>query len=234
MKLKNKKATHVEEIISFVFFLTFVFFLVFFLKYPNSNSNLKSTLDSFEISVNNQTAENIMKVYITNTSTKTSENCIMINESYLGTSSINVSVKGSDGSDVSSKRDSGKLYIEWNSEKSFFVAYYSKYNFSSAELSGTLTCQNGNVKAVISNNIFIEQKITEFLNKIASNYSKTRDLLGISSKYDYNVQFDYNNKTRIGKNIKDVNEEIYVREKLVEYLDTNANEKTGKIIIYIW
>lgn len=209
-------------------------FLVFFIKYPSSDTDIKSTMGIIENSINNLTTENVMKVYIINATAKNSENCIFINESFLENSSINFIVKGSDDSNINSKRESNKLYFDWSSPKKFYIAYYSQYNFNNTNWTGALTCQNGQVSTIINEKITIEQKISDLINDTASNYSLTKSRLGVIPKYEFNLQFEYSNKTRIGKNVTNTNANIYVKENSIQYLDSNANEKIGKMIISIW
>jgi len=235
VKMKNKKATHVETIFSFIFFITFISFLFLFLKYPSTlEENKKFSLEILENSIKNQTTEELIKIYITNSSPQNSEDCMFINDSSLNVSLLNYYGLDENDTTLDLKRETNFIYLEWLTNSSFFVIYYSKYNFTNHSLTNNLNCQEAIIKTVIKSEKIFEKNLLNLFEDYNQNYSYTRKQLNIPEKYEFNIQFKYENGTEIGKKINETKSDIYVKEISIEYLNDEIIEKKGVLKIYIW
>jgi hypothetical protein len=233
--MKNKKATHVGTIFSFIFFITFISFLFLFLKYPSAlEENKKFSLEILESSLIRQISEELTKIYITNSSSQNSENCISINETLLNTNSMNFYCLDENSTTLNSRRESNLLYLEWGVNSSFFIIYYSEYNFTNNNFTENANCQNAIIKTLLKEEKIFEKNLLNLFEEYNQNYSTTRDNLGIPAKYDFNIQFKYENGTQIGKNMIETKSDIYIKEVFVDYMDEELKERKGVLKLYLW
>ncbi|MFA5953540.1 MAG: hypothetical protein WC812_03030 [Candidatus Pacearchaeota archaeon] len=232
--MKNKRASHVDVTISFIIFVLFLTFLFIFTKFPEkSESDQDLSLGLVKNSMVNYLSSDVTIYYIKNSSIKTSENCIMINELSLDPNLKNI-VKDINENNIYSKRESGNLYISWISGQSLFKSYYSEENFSNFNLTGSLNCQTGEINSIQEQNKIMETKILKMIQEYSSNYSYLKSNIGIPQNEDFNVQFEYANKTIIGQNMTEIKASVFVKNFQIDYLDVNGNEKIGNLIIYLW
>lgn len=231
MIIKNKKATHVGVILSFVIFITFVIFIVVILK-PTSNlkSNEESTVLALKKNIENFASDEITSFIL---SPSISASCYIFDETGFNLDSLNHSVKNENHQNLESYRDSNNLYIEQSNLDTIYNIDYSPKELNTEILSSPTGCESMQVNSIKKTNKIIEPKINELILKQENNYSGLKQDFNIPSDKDFGIKFIFENQTFIGKEIPDHKKPTYVKKFQIIYLDLNANEKIGNFIIYI-
>lgn len=131
MKKNKNGLAHLEIIIAFMLFASFVFFILFFIKIPSYNGNLESSLNLMRYSL-----EDYSKVNLTKLTLKTNSNSdFSVNLSNLSLStSVQSVVRTTDLNIVPSYFDNSNKILHIDSNNNFFLIYLSE-NFTNVALS---------------------------------------------------------------------------------------------------
>ena len=231
MIIKNKKATHVGIILSFVIFVTFVIFLIVVLK-PTSNlqNSDKSTIELLKKNIQDFTSSEIISFILT---TSESSNCFAFDESGYNLGGFNVSVRNQDNTLSNIVRESNILYIEKDVPDQIYKVDYSPYNLSATSFSNPNNCKDLDIKSIKKTDQILEPLINELILKQGNNYSGLKSDFNVPGEKDFGMMFEFENTTTIGKSIPEKRKATYVKKFQVIYLDLNANEKIGNFIIYV-
>lgn len=230
---KNKKGTHVGVIISFVLFITILVFLYSMIEPTiKSQKNKQYFLDYVE----GELIKNVSGVLTSWTmANKTiGITCLRVNNSELGTVGLNSIVKDKDNTimDSNTSLDGIYLFIKWTPGVTFSKIYYSDELFKQAvsfsptgcDSTGTITSSGRTVKYIS------RTKIANVIN----NFQDFQDGLNIPPGYYFSLSFTYSNGTIISAGEKNVSTSVYAKEKIVQYLDDEANINKGVINIRVW
>ena len=231
MIIKNKKATHVGIILSFVIFVTFVVFLVVVLR-PTSNlhENERFTIELLKRNIQDFTSSEITSFILTPPS---SADCFTLNESNFSLSNLNHSVKNQNNTPLNSYRDANILYIEKSVLDQIYKVDYSSEKLNNTLFANPVDCIALNINSIKKTTNILEPKINELILKQENNYSGLKSDFNIPSGKEIGIMFEFENTTIIGKAIPEKRKAIYVKNFQIIYLDLNANEKIGNFIIYI-
>ena len=229
--MRNKKATHVGVILSFVIFVTFVIFLIVVLK-PTSNlqNSEKATIELLKNNLQNFISSELTSFIL---SPSSSANCFTLDESNFSLGNLNYSVRNQNNENLNSYRGADILYIEKSDSDQIY-----KVDYASEELNNTLfvdpaDCVELEINSIKKTDKMFESKINELILKQENNYSGLKSDFNIPSEKEFGIIFEFENITTIGKSVPEKRKATYVKKFQVIYLDLNANERTGNFIIYI-
>ena len=235
--MKNKKGTHVDVILSFILFISFLIFMFVLLEYPlKVEEDQKYTIQYLENKISEEISENVGIVYLTNSSIKgISENCISVNKSLFDLNYRNYIAQEETLNKIKSKEVGEIIYLEWTSSNNFFKIYYSNQTFnSSLWIEGTPICQTASIKGISEKKEYFETKVLNLLQNYTTNYTYLKSYLGVPLAEDFGLQFEYSNGTILGTNVSDLKTNILIKKIEINYLDKNAQKLNGKIRIYSW
>ena len=231
MKTRNKKATHVGVILSFVIFITFVIFIFVILK-PTSNiqkgdnSNIIFLKKNIENFISAETTSFILSELAT-------DPCLILNESVFGVEGLNYSVKNEHNTPIKSDQNANELFIEKDNSGNLYKVTYSPRNLSNLLLKNHEGCGVVTINSVRKTNQFIEPKIEELILKQEENYSGLKQDFNIPSEKEFGINFTFENETSMGKSLPDKKKATYIKKFQIIYLDLEAEERIGNFIIYI-
>jgi len=232
MRIKNKKATHVGVILSFVIFITFVVFLIVILR-PTSNlhNNEKATIELLKKNIQNFVSAEITSFILTPSDTPS--NCFNLNDSGYDLSEFNVSARNQENTVLNTDRDSNALYIEKTASDQIYKVDYSPSYLNTNSFSNPNNCKDLDVKSIKKTDQILEPLINELILKQENNYSGLKNDFNMPSEKEFGIMFEFENTTTIGKSIPEKRKATYVKKFQVIYLDLNANERIGNFMIYI-
>ena len=236
--MKNKKASHVGIILSFVIFVTFLVFLFSILGSPlKLPSNKEPLIDYLNVEMFKRFSANLTILTITPGNTGASD-CIRINNNDLEFQDLYAVVKDKNGVSVSSKPDKGPtLDIDLSGEKDFFRIYYSEEILTS---SGNPTCNSPyilvteDISSIRESQYFYKKKITDFIDTYDSEYDNYKILLNLPLDNEFGLSFNDSNGDTITKGDTDSAVDIFSREIPIQYFDESANINSGFINIRVW
>lgn len=230
--MKNKKATHVGVILSFVIFVGFILFLLIIispsLKTDNSKEN---TLTYLSKNIKNKTSGEVITFLVEDFKIKS---CGVIDEAEFDLGEMNFTVKDPEGNLIASNRSNNKIYLDKKPKIGFYKIYYSPEELNYYEISNTEDCEPLNISSMRKDKKIIEAKIIKMLEEYNESYSVLKDELNVASNEDFGIRFEYENGTTLGEEIPDVKKDIFSRKVQITYLDINADTKIGNFIIYVW
>jgi hypothetical protein len=241
IKRGNKKGSHVEVIISFIIFVTFIFFLFSILE-PSigGQKDKRNLLDHIEIGIKNRISADMTTITI-KILTPTSQNCIELNNEIinLGINS-KISSKGSFGESLNcyiSSTDSSDLRIERTSMSDNFLKIYSSDAFSSVGVSSA-SCQNlqrgtgYSLGLTKTGNYIFETKMLDLIANM--DYEALRSNLKVPEGVNFGYGIILSNGTSFETRGEELSTNIYMREKPIEYVDSKGNVQIGALKIKIW
>lgn len=232
----NKKGTHVEVIISFVIFITFVVFLFVASKPAIIKQEDKTNLlDNLEYKILEKEISADVKV-ISVTISSVTGNCVNLGN-FLDGQDIDgrVVVKNSSGDSVEAHMEGNSFSID--SKDTFFKIYYSEEFDLIADSGATCTPATPNVGLVKNNRYVLEEKVYTSLNK---EYEQLKEELGIGGgeKIDFTYGIVLSNGTIIEKEHPElksnISTSIYVRETPIEYVNKDYEIVQGYLRTTIW
>ncbi|MCX6750292.1 MAG: hypothetical protein NTZ83_02445 [Candidatus Pacearchaeota archaeon] len=228
---KNRRGSHVEVIISFIIFITFIIFIFASIKSPiNRQEDKKNIFDSIEVGIINKISSDM--TVITATLASEGEECVNLNNF---TSDLNIGgnilVKGPSGGNVGSHIDGDSLEInrESNSDE-FFKIYYSE-EFD--ELGTNSGCEGISYEIGLTktSEYIFEEKFLEMMN---DDYEALKTELDIPKGVNFGYGMILSNGTTLEKTSEEVSANIYIRETPVEYVDLEGNVLEGYLKTRIW
>lgn len=232
----NKKGTHVEVIISFVIFITFVMFL-FAASRPSitKQEDKKNLLDSLEYKILEQEISANVKV-ISVTISPVVGNCVNLGN-FLDEQGIDrrVVVKDSSGADVGAHMEGNSFSID--SIDTFFKIYYSE-EFDLIADDGAVCIPVTPSVGLTKDSVYVlEEKVYTSLSK---EYSQLREDLGVGE--DEDMDFTYgivlSDGTIFEKEHPELESEIstniYVKETPIEYINEDHEIVQGYLRTTIW
>lgn len=243
--MKNKKASHVGVVLSFVIFVTFAFFLYTAIEPTiKLDRNKEQIVNNLETSIKNRISNSLVTITIGVNQTYNAEdkyNCLnFTNPSEFRNMSL--IVKDANNKPINFKNDSENFVINWTDRsKRFFKLYYSNTSFNEfSSLPSSLNCtspeENKNYsKGLIKKeeNIF-EEEIIELLNNYNTSYDLLKQELLVPQGSNFFIKFIYDNGTTISLQETNVPKEVYVKEIRVLYINKDANIVSGTINIKVW
>lgn len=230
----NKRGSHVEVIISFIIFVTFIIFLFSILQPSiNSQKDKKNIFDSIERGIVDDIISNMTLATVKLGSLP--ENCGSLT-SFISDLEIgnNIIVKDDMGKTVNSSVSGNSLQINRESTTdTFFKIYYSE-KFDELDENSACTGITYNLGLTKTSEYIFEAKVIDLIEQYEDYETLKSDL-----KIPENVNFGYGIKLSNGTTFETHKEEnlsvnIYIRETPIEYVDLDGNILAGYIKTKIW
>ena len=220
----NKRGSHVGMIASFAIFVLFLIGIYLAVEPAFKTGNDKKLLLEYTKSgLLNEFSSNLTTVII-----KPAGNCSIISNSLAEVpNGYYAIVKDENGNVVGSNFSGNNLAV--NTYNGALWIYYSDTPFISST-SSDIGCVAPPIESIRDNKEIFENKI---LNGI-SNFESLKTSLKIPTGSEFSLGFEYSNGTRISSFEKNVSSEVYAEEIYIRYVDKNANNLPGKLIIKTW
>jgi len=242
----NKRGSHVGVVLSFTVFIVFLVFLysvieptikidksrqavLDFLK-DKLIDDLSADYTIVTLSINDSLIEN---------GDLDDEECVSI-EQIPGTNGLNFIVKDDGNNPVNSNLNSGKLEIDITQNSEFFKIYYSEEEFSQQSPSpgnclGLSEEDNDYNLLVRTRNDIIMTKVSELLVGYQNDYGSLKNDLGVTPGVEFGFTMKYEDDSEDSTNDNPPETtNVYVEEVPVQYVDSEANIKSGFINIRVW
>jgi len=238
--MKNKKASHVGMILSFVLFVTSILFLYEIISPSITSAEDKSKL----IAQIEQKIPDYFEETLYNQKISLKENCcddltcIKIEKNIL-VEGLNHLVKDSEENKINSNSKGDYILIE-KGETNYFNIFFSKEEFDLEESNledCTLVEKEEYDGAFNSKKYYFESKIESFIEKLKTQneYYKIKKELSLPEGTDFSMVFVYNNGSRIGNPPNEnLSTNIYVEQKPIYYVDLNSRINPGFLEIGVW
>ena len=219
---KNRKASHIGMMISFIVFILFLIFIFIILE-PSVNL-IREKENYFEY-LEKQLIEKFSSEMITisvDSPTVFAGSCIKIDliDLDLGNGGFVISDVGN------YNLDGTNLNVDLTED---FIAYYSEgFDLNNGALSG---CEEVNISFIRKNNYIFKSKIEDAFD--LENFEAGFNLTGIN---DFSFELLDNVKENIVGEVsnEEISSEVVVKDVSVEYVDTDANINVGYLRIKIW
>lgn len=227
----NKRGSHVEVIISFIIFVTFIFFL-FSVVEPSisTQKDKKNIFDNIELGIINRISSNM--TIITANLASGGSNCVDLTNliSNLGIEE-NIIVKDSSGEIVNSDAHGNSLQIsrESTSER-FFKIYYSE-EFDELDTGSGCPERSYDLGLTKTSKYIFETKFLDLMNE---DYEDLRTDLKIPEGVDFGYGIILSNGTTFETHKEELSTNVYIRETPIEYVDSDGNLLAGYLKTKIW
>jgi hypothetical protein len=241
--MKSKKGSHVGMVLSFVVFVVFVIFLYDILAPAISRDESKqAALDNLKAKLDEALSlDSIIISLKINESHIFNEDCFELEEGNITSlySDKNFAVKDDAGQLFGYLIDGKKLRIALNGTQNKFFRIYISDNFNNAFSTITGSCDDVEENHTIGNirieKHFSENEIKNLITLYEADYEKIKKDFDLPLDIEFGLMFNDSRGVEI-KTTKSVpgSVNIYVEEVPIQYLDTEANLKPGKLKITVW
>jgi hypothetical protein len=243
--MKFKRGSHVGMILSFVIFITFIVFLYSVFKPAiNTGENKKTILDDVEKQILKNISVNLTTASVQIKDNKNpNDNCVQLQSFLFGISAsidyyYNLKVKDESGNLQTGYQSLYDLAITRSDRtKTFFKVYFSTNFTGIGSLSSsctTVTSSNFNVGSVSTNNFAFESKINHLASYYTINYDKLKTELRVTPGNEFGFNFTRSDETSINVGVPPRTANVFTDEIPIQYVDSNANIKSGFINIKVW
>jgi hypothetical protein len=241
--IRNKKASHVGMILSFVIFITFTVFIYSVVSPSIDNPESKRTLLNeigLKLITNMSSDFTSLSIQINNNQ---EENCIQLQNLILLISRDidyfnKLVAKNEEGNVQYAYGNFSNLKIDrQNSDNVFFKVYFSPEFSSIGETtkSCVLISEPGyKIGSVFSGKYIFEKNMYWLVDYYNSNYEKLKSELRISPGDEFGFEFILSNGTRIIAVEELPTQNIYAEDIPVQYIDDEANILSGFINVKVW
>ena len=229
MKGLNKKGSHVSFVLSFVIFVVALLFMYILVTTSLPQENTKK--NSFSLLKENVVKNLTSDIWVIRAYDNVSlpDECVKMPkpEDIVGGSTIAIDQYGSIESTISGD----DILVE--GEKDFIKVYYSSFiqNQNVLSSSGCVALTPDSVK---KEKKISESQILDLMSRFSNNYSSLKETFEIPSGMDFDLYFEYENGSTIGKIVEDSSVEIYSEELKIYYLSSTTSEKEGTLRVRIW
>jgi hypothetical protein len=222
---KNRRGSHVEVIISFIIFVTFILF-IFSIVEPSisTQKDKKNMFDGIDLKIIDEVSSNM--TIITVNFGGGSGGCVDLDDLNIGKGIV---VKDDLDRGVSSSADDNSLQINGGSGETFFKIYYSE-EFDELTGSGCSPTSYDLGLTKTSKYIF-QKKVIELINR---DYETLRNEFNIPEGVEFGYGIVLSNGTTIETNQQQLPTNVYIRETPIEYVDLDGNILEGYLKTRIW
>lgn len=240
MKL-NKRGSHVGVVISFVVFIVFIIFLYSVIEpVIKVQKDKEFIIEYIKGELPNLVSENMTKISFRVNDGFEFENgktCFKLDLDFPSISSPG-SITKSNEEVINSKVSGDYLFVDESTPQGmFFEVFYSNEFDNSFEVTGCDEMQETEdfILGATSNKEYIfEKKIIQLINRHISNYEELKRELTVPEGSEFSLIFVKADKTEIKTEQKDIEANIYSQKVPIIYVDSEANIKSGYIIIKVW
>lgn len=249
---KNRKGSHVDVILSFVIFISFIIFFYAMIQSNVLTRGDKTTFLNFMGGklIENLTGGDLIRINTVISYSGGAQNCIYLDPfaTSTGISSFNLIVKNSTGVAFPSSYSGNTLYINTSldpqSTYSFDIYYSSSFNVITA---GTMNgCKhlledntNGYTIKQIENysveDYVWENNIKQLISLYNSSFASVRNEFNLVPSENFRFDFTYQNQTKIGTpNNIPVSVNVYSKLFPIVYVSENGPLEAGNLIVQVW
>jgi hypothetical protein len=222
--MEKRGASHVEVVISFVLFFTFVSFLLFYIK-PFSDSGISNTIiftlhDSFKEQTQTDLTEFFLKA-------DSPDDCFSISLQGLDISDGGSIVKPVNEGEAASSLINNKLSVE---NKGDFYNVFISPEFSNSFSLDCVDFENYTIGSIKNKKPLYYQKIQDIEEEYYDSYDSLKSKLKISESYDFAIISDI---AVMEKNIPE-GMEVFAVDYIEEVLKENGVVSNEKFLFKIW
>lgn len=243
--MKNKKASHVGVVLSFVIFVVFLVFLYsIFEPVLRVDRSKEFAIDHLEVVLLEEFSANLVTVTFSIKELAPSPSCIKIPHAE-GVEEMDFIIKDSSGNILLNKQEAGSdLALDWNvveGANRFFKVYYyfDEAVGGNEDLSGCQSLGEDDYTQIIKMNDYVFEDKVEAVNELVGDYSgdyeNLKEDLKVPVGSDFGFVFINNDGEEVVKTVeKDISTDVFVRDVSVQYVDDEINVKSGFIKIKVW
>lgn len=235
-RIKNKKASHVGVVLSFVIFMTFVLFL-YIVTQPSLKFNDKqNALRQLESKITEKVSADITIVSVF---VESQPNCVELVNFLSKTEMNNKTITRSDSGILTSGVSGENLQVDTEGITFFKVYGSDEFPEKTGSLGSCQTISEGNgytLGLVKTTKEIFETKMIEFIQDYNSNYDSLKEGFGLGLN-EFSFEFEYNNGTIISLQYKGIipdSASVYSDEIPTKYISKNAVEESGTLTIKVW
>lgn len=249
---KNRRGSHVDVIISFIIFISFIVFAYAILQPTLTTQEGKTTLASsmYTALINNLSSGSNLTFVSVAANQNSQHNCLQL-INFLTNTNLNnprIIVRNSSGAVFTAYNSSGDLYIDITSNHqltSFFSIYYSpSFNLiPSGTLPSCGALQQGNPPnnyiigqiSSSSSKYILDFNIIQLVKNYNQSYGTVKSWFNLSAPDNFGFNFTYQNQTIIGTSNKiPPFTNVYAEGFPVLYLANNNSLQSGLLTIRVW
>jgi hypothetical protein len=248
--MKDKRGSHIDVILSFVIFISFIVFFYAMIQ-PNITSKADKTafLDYMGAElIKNLTGNNLTAISI-HVEPQSPHSCLRLGNfmSNAGISSMSLVLKNLTGATFPTYKSGSDLYIDMSQGQSaeFFKAYYSpSFNLIAENTLGN--CDPALTLDTLPNSYSINKKedytsyyiwgnsINQLITNYNNDYGSVKNWFNLSSTDNFGFGFTYQNQTTVRTNeTVPVSVNIYSGAFPTAYISGN-NLEAGNLIVRVW
>ena len=243
--LRNCKGSHVGMMLSFAIFVTFIVFLYSVFQPSISTGTDKSTLIK---DINTKITENISSDFTSASvvipeSSNPNTTCVTLTN-FLGFMEVyppyKVVVKNEELEDQEVyiiDMTSPDLKINRQTTSNTFFKAYSSSEFNAlttGSIGSCISTTSYSIGSVVSDKYIFEKKMYGVIDKYNIDYEGLKKQLKIAPNIEFSFEFTLTNKTVIGVNQEIISANVYAEEIPIQYIDNQANIRSGFIKIKVW
>lgn len=236
--MKNKRASHVGVVLSFVIFVTFLIFLYSILE-PSLKveRDKEALLEHLKIELLEEFEAELITVTVKIDDDVEVGSCVQLNYMESQTSGKNLVVKNKDDVSLKYKWRGANLLTEFNVDRFFKVFYSEEFEIRDDFFTDcTPISPNQYSGGFVNEEIYVfESKVHELVLEYENNLDDLREKLSVPE--DSGFGFEFLNKERVSLNKTNEGEvslSIFGEEISVQYVDETASIEPGFVIVRVW
>jgi len=219
----NKKGTHVGMILSFVIFITFIVFLYISIQpVVKTEKNKEVLLDFVKLELERDFSSHLTVVTVKGED----DNCLELNLEGSEIIDTEYLVKSKTGKILGASKSGDVL----NMNNGAFKIYFSDQKLNNEDLENS-NCAEAELGQIQTREYIFESKIKSVLSR---NYQELKIKFGVPGNSDFGFIFINNSDESFVFNPKNVSSNVYVDSKSINYIDADANFKSGVLITKVW
>ena len=236
MLIAKRGLSHIEVMISFVLFLSFVGFILFFFN-PFTNSRLAdSSLSYLENKFANDFSAELRQISIKISDYYGDEEIPILIPDIP--SEMNVGVESKEGRVLPSIRDtlSGMVYLDRQGEN-FVILLFSEdltpYSPPPGQ-TAPFSEENYTIASTINKKVLSERKILELNESYYREYNGLREMLSLPGSVDFDFALLLRNNEIVGERKLPQGQEVFSSFKREEVLLQNGEREFADLIVRVW
>jgi hypothetical protein len=226
----NKRGSHVEVIISFIIFVTFIIFLFASVKAPITRDETKKNIfDGVESSIKNRISADMTTITVNISSGGA---CVGLNN-LLNEFNINgdIVVQDYSGNNIPSFISGNSLNINRVSTSDTFFKIYHSQEFSGLETGSACSQGTYELGPTKTEKYVFENRLIGLINE---DPQTVRNELNVPNGVNFTYGIILSNGTTIEKSQKEISTNVYVRESPIEYVDLEGKINEGYLKTTVW
>ena len=253
VRKKEKKGSHIGIVLSFTIFVSFVFFFYVMVQPVMKYETRHNQVELLKGRIIQETSEEIKSFSLTaNWSGESAPACVrLIN--FVNESGIEEGIRARNYErDLDFNLSGSDVYVRIYGDSFIKIYESAEFEGNGDEMSGCASLSSGPSGYLIGftrieERIF-ETKIIKLIDEYFENYEGVKERLGVPRGNEFAIGFVYSNGTEIGflysggefvftgnSNIlPPKTASVFADESPIEYIDSNASKKIGRIKIIIW